>query len=394
MFSSEHFARALRALRIEKGMTQNTLAQKLCVTTQLISKWERGEGMPGLENLCALARLFSVTVDALLRERSLSERSFIGIYWGNLIHFVLVSERGVVLNSIELEGDIVGFRGSNALAELLCQGIDYLHPRTMNVQAVFCIEIGEAASNVEYELVWATMKKRYPDIRFGAESAVRVLWECGGAPAEKTLAIVGGRTCCVAYWSDGETFVRTGRGGYLGRPTGSRYNIGHDALMAVCEAQDEVGQATALTAILQSWLGGEHIKSYLRAIAKRGPGYIACFAPLVSLAAARGDEVAGRILRDNSACLARLIQNAHARTPQADHVVLSNSLFTAENELFYRTLTEQLDPRLTVVQLNEPMVWEACRRAAALCQADGQLSLEQFLTSIQSNSETIFEPDD
>ena len=52
-------------LRREHGMSQEELAEKLLVSRQAISKWERGEALPDTENLIALARLYEVSLDEL-----------------------------------------------------------------------------------------------------------------------------------------------------------------------------------------------------------------------------------------------------------------------------------------------------------------------------------------
>ena len=49
-------------------MTQEKLAERLNVTRQTVSRWETGEAYPELDTLLELSRLFSVTVDALLKE--------------------------------------------------------------------------------------------------------------------------------------------------------------------------------------------------------------------------------------------------------------------------------------------------------------------------------------
>ena len=56
----------IKALRIERGLTQEQLAAKLYVSRTAVSKWETGGGTPNLDSLQALARLFEVSVDDLL----------------------------------------------------------------------------------------------------------------------------------------------------------------------------------------------------------------------------------------------------------------------------------------------------------------------------------------
>lgn len=53
-------------LRKESNLSQEDLAAKLGVSRQAVSKWERCESSPDTDNLIALARLYGVSLDALL----------------------------------------------------------------------------------------------------------------------------------------------------------------------------------------------------------------------------------------------------------------------------------------------------------------------------------------
>lgn len=56
----------LRALRKEKNITQEDLANHLSITPQSVGKWERGEGYPDITLLPKIALYFGITVDELL----------------------------------------------------------------------------------------------------------------------------------------------------------------------------------------------------------------------------------------------------------------------------------------------------------------------------------------
>ena len=56
----------LRALRQQKNITQEALANHLGITPQSVGKWERGEGFPDITLLPNIAIYFGVTVDELL----------------------------------------------------------------------------------------------------------------------------------------------------------------------------------------------------------------------------------------------------------------------------------------------------------------------------------------
>lgn len=60
------FCEKLRELRKQKGLTQEELAQILCVSRIAISKWESARDYPNLDSLKAMAKFFGVSVDQLL----------------------------------------------------------------------------------------------------------------------------------------------------------------------------------------------------------------------------------------------------------------------------------------------------------------------------------------
>ena len=59
---------ALKAHRTEKQMMQEFVAETLGVSRQAVSKWENGTSDPSTSNLCALAKLYGVSAEELLRE--------------------------------------------------------------------------------------------------------------------------------------------------------------------------------------------------------------------------------------------------------------------------------------------------------------------------------------
>ena len=56
----------IKRMRLEKGLTQEEIAQHLGVSFQSVSKWERGDGYPDIEMLPAIANYFGVSIDELL----------------------------------------------------------------------------------------------------------------------------------------------------------------------------------------------------------------------------------------------------------------------------------------------------------------------------------------
>ena len=56
----------LQAARKAKGLSQETLAEKIGVSRQALGKWEKDTALPGLDNLQAAAQVLGVSVDTLL----------------------------------------------------------------------------------------------------------------------------------------------------------------------------------------------------------------------------------------------------------------------------------------------------------------------------------------
>lgn len=60
-------ANRLVALRKENNLSQEALAEKLGISRQAVSKWERAEASPDTDNLIALAKLYHISLDELLK---------------------------------------------------------------------------------------------------------------------------------------------------------------------------------------------------------------------------------------------------------------------------------------------------------------------------------------
>lgn len=61
-----HFALNIKNLRIEHGMKQTELAEKLFINKSMISAYEKGTRMPSLDVLIQLTNIFNVSIDFLL----------------------------------------------------------------------------------------------------------------------------------------------------------------------------------------------------------------------------------------------------------------------------------------------------------------------------------------
>ncbi len=61
-----NFSEKIYILRTGRGYSQETLAEKLNVSRQAVSKWELGTVLPDTDKIIALSELFNVSTDSLL----------------------------------------------------------------------------------------------------------------------------------------------------------------------------------------------------------------------------------------------------------------------------------------------------------------------------------------
>lgn len=60
----------IQQLRINNGLTQEQLAEKLSVSRQSVSKWEMEQSLPEIDKVVLMSKLFSVGTNEILLEES------------------------------------------------------------------------------------------------------------------------------------------------------------------------------------------------------------------------------------------------------------------------------------------------------------------------------------
>lgn len=66
MVSKDFFKKRLRELRNEKKMTQAQVGEIIGIGERHYQKFEAGDNFPNVENLCAIADCFGVSLDYLM----------------------------------------------------------------------------------------------------------------------------------------------------------------------------------------------------------------------------------------------------------------------------------------------------------------------------------------
>ena len=113
------FNEKLQALRKQKGLTQEELADALYVSRTAVSKWESGRGYPSIDTLKDISVFFNITIDELLsggellniaeNDNKQKQSRFCDVVFGLLdvsaVLFFFIpffAERGEVIKSVNL----------------------------------------------------------------------------------------------------------------------------------------------------------------------------------------------------------------------------------------------------------------------------------------------------
>jgi len=132
----------IRQLRESRKLTQAELADKLCVSSKTVSKWETGKGLPDISLLQPLAQALGISVIELMNGEHICNKNisanmlrckfYVCPVCGNVIHStgdVLVSCCGITLPPLEAENT----DGNHAITVEAVedeQFITVLHPMT------------------------------------------------------------------------------------------------------------------------------------------------------------------------------------------------------------------------------------------------------------------------
>lgn len=128
----------LKGLRKANGYTLEALAEKLGVSRQAVAKWEKGDTVPDITNCLALARLYDVTLDTLVRNaEKRGERTMIQPNGKHVFGMVRVNEKGQITIPVQAR-KIFGLENGTMLLILgdEAQGIAMIKVETEESQGV------------------------------------------------------------------------------------------------------------------------------------------------------------------------------------------------------------------------------------------------------------------
>ena len=84
------FGEKLKSARKNAGLSQEQMAEKLCVSRAAVAKWETDKGLPDIMNLKSISKLLDVSIDTLLSDEEAAE--------------FLVTKEPIELNTLERKG--------------------------------------------------------------------------------------------------------------------------------------------------------------------------------------------------------------------------------------------------------------------------------------------------
>ena len=233
----------IKKYRKRQNLTQVQLAEKLLVSYQAISNWERGLKYPDLENAYKLAEIFRVSLDALVRTDDLSEEQLmIGIDGGGTkTEFVLFKSTGEILQTVKLTQSNPNDIGLEKCCHILAEGIDILMQSASSVSGIYA-GIAGATTGDNIQKISEFLKKRYKLTYVRVDTDATNVISCNNISSDGMSLICG--TGTVLFVRQNGVMHRIGGWGYLFDEAGSAYDIGKDAIRAALAHQDGMGHKT------------------------------------------------------------------------------------------------------------------------------------------------------
>ncbi len=303
------FAKNLRRLRLSTGLTQASLAAEIGYSEKTVSKWERADGIPGVETLYALAAFFHVSLDALFQTET---RYLLGIDGGGTkTHLALAAMPD------DTDGE---FKILREIRADCCNPIDIGLDAAKSVLQTAICEIANGISMADMVvfagIAGSTSAAMQPEFsRFFSEFGFAAFENdtdnrnilAGGLGDRDGITLILGTGIC-AFAKIGDVRHRVAGWGYLFDDGGSAYNIGRDALASHFRTLDGSGHPSLLSEILKR--AYPDAQTLLGTLYAGGKKVIASYAHYVFEAAKEGDETARSILMRNMRFAADIIESA------------------------------------------------------------------------------------
>lgn len=382
MAAKHNLGENLKRIRKSKGYTQAELAEQIFVTSQALSKWERGESEPGIGHIRDLTRILNVSSDALLGILPDAAPALLAVDGGGTkTEFVLITPEGRLLKRLILPGANPNSSSVQESFQILSRGIEQMLQPDHRILGIYvgCAGMGSGNNGTA---ITKLLCKEYPGILIRCQSDIYNILACAEDP-DNAIAVISG-TGSVVFGTNQGKLLRAGGGGWQLDPLGSGYELGRAALSAALAHADGTGPETILTKAVEKKLGDTVWNSISR-IYSFSPAQIAEFSYLVTEAWEAGDKVAEEIIEMNCRRLTDLVKYISGQAPKAKQILLSGSILINCRQ-FRELLIQMLPKQLKAGCIPCPPVFGACLECAKLCRLpapDMDTFVRQYETEVQ-----------
>lgn len=355
MIDLKYIGNRIKALRLEKGLTQSEFSDLLCISFQAVSNWERGITSPDLDNIVRIAELFGTTVDELLRPKG--EDLFLGIDGGGTkTEFAVISSDGSVLARTVKSGCNPNDIGYSKSFTLLSEEIDKIFSDYPSIKAMFLGIAGISVGN-HAERLYSDLKKCYPKTKIQIKSDTFNLFAMYD---NASMAVISG-TGSVVFVKSGTEYKRIGGWGYLLDNAGSAYDIGREVIRTALYEEDMKKTPSQLSNILRKKLNVKTVWEHINTIYSEGKPYIAKLASVAFEAYRKGDEDAARIIDESARALANLLNAGVELYGAEPTAIVSGGLFTHHTQIMQEHVKKYSNVKLIIGGL--PPIYGACKSA-------------------------------
>ena len=357
MLKYSSFGKNIKKHREKLGLTQQDLAQKMFVSFQAISAWERGISLPDLENAVKLSEIFKIKLDTLLQD--CESNLFIAIDGGGTkTEFLLFEKSGAIRKRVLLESTNPNSVGIEKCITTLKRGIDKLlecSPAKAIFAGISGVTTGDRIPVIQKAL------SEYYGIQTFVDTDGTNLLAMAKDPENAAIVICGTGSCIFVR----KNYVRTriGGWGYLFDQPGSAYSIGNKALCHTLGVCDGLEEKSELSLAVEEYLGG-NVWQKLSSVYEKGVSFIASIAPIVVEKAEKGDIAAHLIIEQDAAELALLIQHARKNYGAPDEFLCAGGFIKNE---YFKTMLEKKSQTTLYYPKSDTVVYGACLECLRLC---------------------------
>ena len=165
------FKNNLKKLRLQKNLTQEQVADILCVSSHTISRWECGTTFPDVMMLPQIAQLYCVTIDDLYKDNSVAYDN----YAQRLAAIYESTRNPYDFIQAETEFSKLIKSGTHTIEDIRQYGImhQYMMQYCTNKAISLFDEILEQDAELNEEVYWATKRQKlllYSQIGKGSQS--------------------------------------------------------------------------------------------------------------------------------------------------------------------------------------------------------------------------------